>query len=151
MRLSDFILANIEPILAEWETFARSILAGAGMNSLALRDHADEILLATVSDMKSAQSVAQQSEKSRGNGDGRADGVALNGASDGACFAGHCDWRLPTIAELQSIVDLSAPGCSPVSSTIFALPHKVCAANRVATSRGNPTATPPSLSASIIR
>ena len=38
-----------------------------------------------------------------------------------------------------------------VSSTIFALPNKVCAANRVATSRGNPAATPPSLSASIIR
>jgi hypothetical protein len=37
--------------------------------------------------------------------------VRLNGASDdgsatlSGCFAGHCDWRLPTIADLQSIVD----------------------------------------------
>lgn len=35
----------------------------------------------------------------------------LNGRADGVCFAGHCDWRLPTLAELQGIVDLSAPGC----------------------------------------
>ena len=42
--MTDFILANIEPILAEWEVFARSILAGANMNSLALRDHAEDIL-----------------------------------------------------------------------------------------------------------
>lgn len=33
------------------------------------------------------------------------------------CFARHCDWRLPTVArdgdaaELESIVDVSAPGC----------------------------------------
>ena len=25
MRLADFILANVEPILAEWESFARGI------------------------------------------------------------------------------------------------------------------------------
>jgi len=27
------------------------------------------------------------------------------------CYAGHCDWRLPTVEELQTIVDLSASGC----------------------------------------
>jgi hypothetical protein len=33
MRLSDFIVANLEPILAEWETFARThIPAGEAMD-----------------------------------------------------------------------------------------------------------------------
>jgi signal transduction histidine kinase len=51
MRLPDFITSNLEPILREWESFARSTNPGAGMDSLALRDHAEEILLATVQQM----------------------------------------------------------------------------------------------------
>src|SRR5262249_54012301 len=31
----------------------------------------------------------------------------LNAAS----FAGHSDWRLPTVSELQTIVDVSGPAC----------------------------------------
>jgi hypothetical protein len=27
------------------------------------------------------------------------------------CFAGHCDWRLPSLLELGEIVDSTAPGC----------------------------------------
>jgi hypothetical protein len=61
-----------------------------------------------------------------------ADGTAVtdflsklnNGASTDAgettpitgCFAGHCDWRLPSIVELQGIVDITQGFCSGGSS-----------------------------------
>lgn len=35
----------------------------------------------------------------------------INGADDGICFAGHCDWRLPTIEELQTIRDATQGIC----------------------------------------
>ena len=47
------------------------------------------------------------------NGDGTAFTVflrTLNGCGT-TCFAGNCDWRLPSIHELKEIVDHSAPGC----------------------------------------
>jgi signal transduction histidine kinase len=81
MRLADFISGNLEPILLEWDAFARSINSDEKMDALALRDHADAILLATVRDMRSAQSAAERSAKSRGH-DGAGDGLALNGASE---------------------------------------------------------------------
>lgn len=68
MRLADFILENIEPILIEWESFARSLDSGANMTRLALRNAAGEILLATARDMQSDQSPAQQVSKSKGRG-----------------------------------------------------------------------------------
>ena len=82
MRLGDFILANMEPILAEWEAFARSFAAGATMDPVALRDHAEQILRAAALDMSSDQSASQQSDKSQGRGEGGADSLRLNGASE---------------------------------------------------------------------
>ena len=82
MRLADFILANIESILAEWESFARGVWPGAKTDPLALRDHAEDILRATASDMKSVQTATQQSDKSKGEGHAGADSVRVNGASD---------------------------------------------------------------------
>ncbi len=38
MRLADFILANVEPILMEWETFAREIWEGSEPDPATLRD-----------------------------------------------------------------------------------------------------------------
>lgn len=68
MRLAKFILANVEPILAEWEAFATTLAPGATMTKLALRDHAQAILLATARDMQVGQSLAQQAGKSKGQG-----------------------------------------------------------------------------------
>jgi signal transduction histidine kinase len=68
MRLADFIRDNHEPILREWEAFARTLRPAAeGMSKAGLRDHADEILTATLSDMESLESVAEKSAKSRGH------------------------------------------------------------------------------------
>src|SRR5688572_16330616 len=78
MRLADFILANVEPILREWDAFARSMPVGAVMTDLALRDHGEEILRATVADMAADQSTSRQHDKSAGkpaalNADARLD------------------------------------------------------------------------------
>lgn len=35
-----------------------------------------------------------------------------------AGFAGHCDWRLPTIQELLTIADPTVPGCGPPSFNV---------------------------------
>jgi signal transduction histidine kinase len=69
MRLAEFILENVEPILAEWEVFARGITPGALMNPAALRDHAADILRATAMDMRSAQTDLQRADKSKGDRD----------------------------------------------------------------------------------
>jgi signal transduction histidine kinase len=67
MRLADFILRDMESILANWEAFAATRLpAATSMNSLELRDHAQEILQAVVADLSTPQSREAQAEKSKG-------------------------------------------------------------------------------------
>jgi signal transduction histidine kinase len=67
MRLAEFILQDMESILAEWEAFAATLLpAAAGMTSLALRDHAQHILEAVAKDLTTTQTREAQSEKSKG-------------------------------------------------------------------------------------
>jgi signal transduction histidine kinase len=67
VRLADFIDANLPAILAEWEAFASSLLpAAGGLDSVALRDHAEDILRAVANDLRTAQTRAQQSAKSKG-------------------------------------------------------------------------------------
>lgn len=82
MRLADFILNNLEPILAEWERFARGVWPGGNTDVVALRDHAQDILRATASDMKSAQTDQQQSSKAQGKGDAGRASDRVDGASD---------------------------------------------------------------------
>ena len=82
MRLAEFILANLEPILVQWEEFARGTLAGSAMESLALRDHAEHILRAAARDMGTAQTAAQQSAKSVGRGEAGIASDRLDTSSD---------------------------------------------------------------------
>ncbi len=67
MRLADFILRNIEPILEQWEAFAASLLPAArSMDSHALRDDAQQILEAVAKDLSTPQTREEQLEKSLG-------------------------------------------------------------------------------------
>src|SRR5258705_2936467 len=79
MRLSEFILQNMETIVARWEAFAASRLPAAkNMNSLALRDHAPQILQAIAKDLTTSQTSLAQAEKSMGRA------VALSDAPETA-------------------------------------------------------------------
>lgn len=67
MRLSEFIIDNMEEILIEWESFANTIHPAAEtMDSLTLRDHAELILQAVANDIETVQTDRQQSDKSKG-------------------------------------------------------------------------------------
>lgn len=67
MRLADFVESNMERILAEWQGFAETLLPAAEhLDVAALRDHAEQILLAAAHDLRTTQSSAEQTLKSRG-------------------------------------------------------------------------------------
>ena len=99
MRLADFMLANVEPILAEWEVFARSIWPNAATADPAeVRDEAADILRATALDMQSDQTSAQQAEKSKGERRGDED-VALTRAS-----SAHGSGRMASGFDLWAVI-----------------------------------------------
>src|ERR1700722_13153159 len=67
MRLADFINRDMEAILSEWEAFAAAQLpAAADMDSLALRDHAEQLLRGIVKDISSPQNDEERELKSKG-------------------------------------------------------------------------------------
>ena len=66
-RLADFIATHREPILAEWEAFARTCTPASGaMDIVALRDHANEMLSVIAADLRTPQSDAAAVQKSQG-------------------------------------------------------------------------------------
>ncbi|MFI3046083.1 ATP-binding protein [Pseudomonas coronafaciens] len=67
MRLSGFILENIEPIVREWTDFARTLgTPGEPLDSRELKDHAEQMLRAIATDLRTDQSSQEQVEKSQG-------------------------------------------------------------------------------------
>ena len=70
MRLADFIENNTEAILSEWVAFAESCgPAGGKMDLEGLRDHAVEMLANIVVDLRTPQTGAEQTHKSKGGAD----------------------------------------------------------------------------------
>lgn len=69
MRLADFILDNLEPILQAWENFARTISpATDSMTSVQLRDHAEQMLRVIAADLATPQTAEESLGKSHGKG-----------------------------------------------------------------------------------
>ncbi len=100
VRLADFIVANEELILVEWESFARGIWPkGATAEAAELRDDAADILRATAADMQSGQTGAQQAEKSKGASPQRGKGDDLTRAS-----SSHGEGRVTSGFELWAVV-----------------------------------------------
>lgn len=67
MRLADFILDNLEPILRNWEDFARSLATPVmNLDAQGLRNHAEYILRCVAVDMRTEQTAQQQIDKSQG-------------------------------------------------------------------------------------
>ena len=77
MRLSSFIVDNIEAIVQEWEDFARTIATpGEALDTKALRDHAEPMLRAIAADLRTGQSSQEQVEKSQGQAESEGDTAA---------------------------------------------------------------------------
>lgn len=69
MRLANFILGNLEPVLQEWEAFARTVeVPRQVLDATGLRNHAVHILKAVALDMRTPQSRQEQIDKSQGLG-----------------------------------------------------------------------------------
>ena len=66
MRLFTLIETNMDVILDEWDTFAKTLFH-EGKPHYLLRDHAHEMLTQLMADMKTAQTAQEQFDKSKGN------------------------------------------------------------------------------------
>jgi signal transduction histidine kinase len=87
--LARFITDNTESILAEWEDFARTCTpASGGMDIVALRDHAAEMLKVIAADLGTEQGGDEQSEKSKGNAPAAEASAATAAEEHGADRAG---------------------------------------------------------------
>ncbi len=69
MRLSQFILSNMESILVQWQSFASTILPEKTFTKLTLRDLAEQMLRAIAADIETPQTAREQAEKSKGRRD----------------------------------------------------------------------------------
>lgn len=66
MRLSIFILSNLDEILHEWEVFAGSIAPLQEASRIELRDHASAVLKVIAADLLTPQGEGERDAKSKG-------------------------------------------------------------------------------------
>lgn len=66
IRLAEFIRSEIEPILQDWEAFAKTIFHAGHMGKTGLRDHARDMLMVIADDLDSHQNEFEQAAKSKG-------------------------------------------------------------------------------------
>ena len=68
MRLSKFILSNLDDILKEWEEFAATLAPLQDADKVELRDHATSVLKVIAADLETPQAECQSIAKSQGLG-----------------------------------------------------------------------------------
>ena len=68
MRLSEFIRAHSEEIIAEWESFAQTLATDAHLSSWVLRDHAAAIIKHIAENIEQPQFTSEEIAKARGEG-----------------------------------------------------------------------------------
>jgi signal transduction histidine kinase len=78
MKLSTFIISNMEEILTEWDKFTRTLDAGEPLSKKEVRDHAEQMLRAIALDIDTPQNAKQQQDKSQGLSP---DNLEVSGAS----------------------------------------------------------------------
>lgn len=83
MRLSEFIVVEVDHIVDEWEQFARAITPDDNLDRTTLRDHARAILLAAARDMTTAQTAQEQAAKAMGDGPEKTTSLDRAAASHG--------------------------------------------------------------------
>jgi signal transduction histidine kinase len=67
LKLSIFIRDNVDRIVDEWETFARTLQPSWGaMSKEELRDHSREMLMAVANDMETGETEGERKAKSKG-------------------------------------------------------------------------------------
>ena len=67
MILSNFIKNTHDAIVAEWESFARTLPMAPAMSDVELRDHCRDMLLVVVADMETRQTEGERATKSTGD------------------------------------------------------------------------------------
>lgn len=103
-RLHEFIREHSEEILAEWETFARSLQIPESMDVKALRDHAKEMLEVIARDLSTPQTALEAGDKAIGKSDASETGPPATAAQEhGAGRAGSGFTVAQMLSELRAL------------------------------------------------